>query len=242
MNPEQIAVIAGHKEWVESLGERGSRANLSRANLSRANLSDADLSRANLSDANLSRANLSDANLSRANLSDADLSDANLSDADLSDADLSDANLSDADLRGADLRGADLSDADLRGANLRGADLRGADLRGVKNMATLFAARTSIVPQVGVYEAWKKCKNGVIVRLLIPAEARRSNATGRKCRAEFVDVLEIFGEAAISMHDSAVTYEVGQRVTCHKWEEDRWIECAGGIHHFITREEAEDYD
>ena len=135
------------------------------------------------------------------------------------------------------------SRADLRGANLRRANLSGADLRGAKNLTALFAARTSIVPQTGGYEAWKKCQNGVIVKLLIPAEARRSNATGRKCRAEFADVLEIFGgSVAVSKHDSEVTYSVGQRVVCHEWEEDRWIECAGGIHHFITREEAEDYD
>jgi len=223
MNPEQIAVIAGHKEWVESLGERGSRANLRGADLSRANLS-------------------------RADLSDADLSDADLSRADLNHADLRGANLSRANLRGADLSRADLSRADLRGANLSDANLRGADLsdanlRGVKNMATLFAARILIVPQVGAYEAWKKCKGGVIVRLLIPAEARRSNATGRKCRAEFVDVLEIFGaDVAVSMHDGKTEYRAGERVTCDRWEEDRWQECAGGIHHFITREEAEDYD
>ena len=148
-----------------------------------------------------------------------------------------------ANLRYADLSGADLSGADLRGADLSGANLSGADLRGAKNLTALFAARTSIVPQTGGYEAWKKCQNGVIVKLLIPAEARRSNATGRKCRAEFADVLEIFGgSVAVSKHDSEVTYSVGQRVVCHEWEEDRWIECAGGIHHFITREEAEDYD
>ena len=218
MTQEIIEKIAAHKEWVNSLWAAGSRANLSDANLSDANLRGVDLS-----DADLRRANLRGANLRGANLRDANLRGVDLSDA--------------------DLRGANLSDANLRGADLRRANLSGANLSGAQNMAALFVARTSIVPNTGAYEAWKKCANCVIVRLLIPAEARRSNATGRKCRAEFVDVLEVYGaEIGISMHDSKTIYKAGTRVTCDKWEEDRWQECAGGIHHFITRCEAENYD
>jgi len=81
-----------HLKWLRK-EEGGSRADLSRANLSWADLSRADLSRANLSWADLSRANLSGADLSWANLSGADLSWANLSGANLSGADLSWANL-----------------------------------------------------------------------------------------------------------------------------------------------------
>ncbi len=206
-----------------------------------ADLRGAVLSDADLSDAHLSGAVLSDAHLSGADLSDAHLSGAVLSDAHLSGADLSDADLSGADLSGADLRGAVLSGADLRGAVLSDADLSGADLSDA-HLSELQKAQLSIVPEVGAYTAWKKCAGGIIVKLLIPAEAKRSNATGRKCRAEFADVLEIFGaEVAISAHDQKTEYRVGQRVTCDRWEADRWIECAGGIHHFITRAEAEAY-
>jgi len=82
----------------------------------------------------------------------------------------------------------------------------------------------------------------VIVKVQIPAEAKRSNATGRKCRAEFVDVLEVINaEVGISQHDNKTKYIAGTRVTCDTWCEDRWQECAGGIHFFITREEAEAY-
>ena len=90
-------VLELHGKWLR--GEAGG----SRANLSRANLSGADLSRANLSRADLSWANLSGADLSGADLSWADLSGANLSRADLSGADLSGADLSWANLSGADL-------------------------------------------------------------------------------------------------------------------------------------------
>ena len=84
--------------------------------------------------------------------------------------------------------------------------------------------------------------NDVIVKLLIPTSAKRHNATGRKCRAQFADVLEVIGsDVGVSHHDGKTEYIVGQRVTCDNWGEDRFDECSGGIHFFITRAEAEDY-
>jgi hypothetical protein len=125
-------------------------------------------------------------------------------------------------------------------ANLSGANLSGANLSGAKN-AALIIAQTRILPE-GQIIGWKSCESGVIVKLSIPAEARRSHAFGRKCRAEFADVLGIFnGETGISKHDGKTTYRVGERVTCHAWSENWQEECAGGIHFFITREEAEAY-
>ena len=170
-----------------------------------------------------------------ANLRRADLSDADLSDADLSDANLIGANLSDANLRGAYLSGANLRDAYLRDANLSGAYLSGA-----KN-ADKAIAKTRILPQ-GSIIGWKAA-GGHIVKLRIPEEARRSHAFGRKCRAEFVDVLEIEGAevAYTNQHGPKTEYRVGQRVTADKWDEDFQSECSNGIHFFITREEAEEW-
>ena len=144
-----------------------------------------------------------------------------------------------ADLRGADLIGADLSGADLRGADLRDANLSGADLRGAKG-ADLAIARTRIVGE-GQLIGWKKCRNDVIVKLSIPADAKRSHAFGRKCRAEFADVLEVFGDKAISMHDGNTEYIAGQRVTPDAWCDDWTQECASGIHFYISRIEAENH-
>jgi hypothetical protein len=178
---------------------------------------------------------------SGADLSGANLSGANLSGANLSGADLSRANLYGADLSGADLSGADLSRANLYGANLSGANLSGADLSIAKN-AELVSARASIVPESGQFTGWKKCKNGVIVKVLIGKNARRSNASTRKCRAEYVKVLEVFGaEFGISSHDNKTEYRTGKIVRCDKWDENRWKECSGGIHFFLTRIEAENY-
>ena len=130
-------------------------------------------------------------------------------------------------------------------ANLSRANLYGADLYGVKN-AEYAQAQTYIVPE-GSIIGWKKAikPNGgyCIVKLRIPEEAKRSNATGRKCRAEFADVLEIIGaETAISRHDNDIKYEVGKRMIPDSFDDNRWDECSNGIHFFITRVEAENYD
>jgi hypothetical protein len=197
---------------------------------------------ADLYGANLSGADLSRADLYGANLSGADLYGANLSRANLSRADLSGANLSRADLYGANLSGADLYGADLYGADLYGADLYGANLYRAKELSKLVVAQISILPDDGDVIAWKKCRGDVLVKLRIPADAKRSNSTGRKCRASSAEVLEIIGaEVAYSKHDRNFTYRVGETVTADDFDENRWNECAAGIHFFITRAEAEDY-
>ncbi len=86
---------------------------------------------------------------------------------------------------------------------------------------------------------WKKCQDNVIVKLAIPEEAKRSHAFGRKCRAEFADVLEVIGaDVGISQHDDKTEYRVGERVVPDSWSDDWQNECANGIHFFITKEEA----
>lgn len=123
-------------------------------------------------------------------------------------------------------------------ANLHGANLRGANLHGAKNIPELCAAQTLITPD-GEIIGWKKLRNNVICKLKIPAEAKRHNATGRKCRAEFAIVLEDGGK---SQHDETFTYKIGEVVRPREpFDENRWNECSSGIHFFLTREEAEDY-
>ncbi len=173
-----------------------------------------------------------------ADLTGVDLSGANLRGAYLRGANLRYAYLSCADLTGADLCGADLCDADLRGAKLTGAKLTDACLIGAKNIPDEVAKRLLITPE-GVLIGWKKLEGGTICKLEIPADARRFNATGRKCRAEFAKVLE--GEGC-SRHDSTFKYIVGEIVRPRKpFDPDRWNECASGIHFFLTRKEAENY-
>ena len=145
-----------------------------------------------------------------------------------------------ADLRGADLRSANLYDANLRSANLDGADLRHANLRSAKN-ADLALAMVSHLPE-GDIIGWKKCADGVIVKLRIPETAKRSHGASRKCRAEYADVLEVIGaKFGVSTGDAPhkLEYHPGTRVYPDSFCEDRWQTCAPGIHFYITKEEAE---
>ena len=169
--------------------------------------------------------------------------------ADLRGANLLGANLRGANLRGANLQGADLHGADLQGAYLQGAYLQRADLRGAKNIPDYVESITKIVPETGAFEAWKKLRDNRIAHLLIPADAKRSNATGRKCRASKAEVIEIIDkttgdklDSGISTYDDEFIYTVGQTAEPKQpFDDDRWEECGSGIHFFITRWEAENY-
>ena len=236
-------------------------ANLCEANLCRANLRGADLCGANLRDANLRDANLRDANLCGANLRGSDLRGADLFGANLRDANLRDANLRDANLCGANLCEANLCDANLRGSDLRGADLCGANLRGADlcdanlcgaNLrdANLRRAKGTYMacPTDGSFIGWKKA-SGYIVKLQIPEDARRSSAGCEKCRCDKAYVVEIQNidgsNADIGMicsdHDENFVYAVGATVEVSDFDDDRWNECAPGIHFFIDRRAALEY-
>lgn len=177
----------------------------------------------------------------RADLRSADLRFANLRYADLRSANLSYADLSYANLSYADLSYANLRSADLLYADLRSADLRDANLLLSKNSG-LAIASTRILPE-GTLHVWKKCRNNVLVKLEIPAGSKRSHAFGRKCRAQSAIVLEIVGSTeGVGLYDETFIYRPGETVTAKSWSDDFNDVCAGGVHFFITREEAEAFN
>ena len=186
------------------------------------------------------RADLRGVNFKGANLYAVDLYGAILQGADLRGANLYRANLQEADLREAELQG-----ANLYGANLRGANLREAELQGAYNIPFVPMA----CPDTGTFVAWKKA-NGCIVKLEIPEDARRSSATGRKCRcdkAKVIEIQELDGSPSeltevASGYDRNFVYRVGEIAEEPKYDENRWKECAPGIHFFINRQEAVDYN
>ena len=231
-------ILEKHAKWAR--GEDGGE---------RANLRNADLRGADLRGADLCDANLRSADLRGANLYGADLRNANLRDADLSGANLRNAGLSGANLRDANLHSADLSDAHLRDANLSDANLR--DAKNIDKIA--WNARTAFYPlqcpETGSFIGHKKA-SGYIVELEICANAKRSSATSRKCRCSKAKVLSI---THLDGSDSGLTevrsnyskefvYRVGETVEVPDFDENRWNECAPGIHFFVTREEAVKYN
>lgn len=102
-------------------------------------------------------------------------------------------------------------------------------------------------PEEGSFVGWKKCRDDMIVKLLIPEDAKRSSGTTRKCRCDKAKVLEVFDKGghkkkrAVSRYDRNFEYCVGKMVYADRYDTNRWNECASGIHFFITCEEAEMY-
>ena len=235
-------ILEKHAKWAR--GENGGE----RADLCNVNLRGANLCNANLCGANLRGADLCDADLYGADLRGADLCNADLSGANLRGGNLRNANLSGGNLCGANLRGADLCDADLCGA-----DLHNADLRGAKNTDKIaWNAYTAFYPlqcpETGSFIGYKKAADKIVM-LEICADAKRSSATSRKCRCSKAKVLSITNldgsESGLSEiesdYDGDFVYRVGETVEVPDFDDNRWNECAAGIHFFITRDEAVKY-
>lgn len=154
------------------------------------------------------------------------------------------ADLGEANLYMANLRWANLERANLEGANLRGANLRWANLGGTENIPFI----PLDLPE-GEFIAYKKIKD-VIVKLKILEDSKRSRATGDKCRCDKALVLELqdlYGKKLdvteiVNDNYATCTYKVGEIVEADKWDDNRWLECSHGIHFFLDRQNAVDYE
>ena len=117
--------------------------------------------------------------------------------------------------------------------------MSGANLSGAKN-AELILAQQRLCPSEGAFVGWKKLKNNVIAKLVIPHDAERMNAVGsRKCRASKVFVHELFGASeSYDKHTGMLLYKQGIEVVPDQFDNNIRVECSHGIHFFLTREEA----
>ena len=135
-------------------------------------------------------------------------------------------------------KGANLEGADFEDANLKGADFENA------NLPHFF-----IIPEIGIFIAWKKGRDGCIIKLQIPAAAKRNSClTGRECRAEYAKTIAIYDANGKHIkkckcwnRDYDFEYVVGQTAKPDKYNPDIRIECTDGIHFFITKKEAEEF-
>ena len=131
-----------------------------------------------------------------------------------------------------------MSDANLSDADLSDADLSGAEPKIACPSAGAF---------IGWKKAWHDAGESAIIKLQIPEDAKRSSATGRKCRADKAIVLAIYNldgdeiDSAYSLYDHDFVYRKGESIIPDAFDDNRWNECSHGIHFFITREEAEEY-
>ena len=125
-----------------------------------------------------------------------------------------------------------------------GANLRDANLCGAKEIPFI----PTYLPE-GEFIAWKKLSNGLIVKLKILEDSKRSRATGSKCRCDKAFVIEFQNQDGsksdlktfTNKNYSECAYTVGEIVKADSWDENRWNECSHGIHFFIDRQRAVDY-
>lgn len=195
--------------------------------------------------------------------------------ADFSGANLEGALLPKMPLYGANFRGANLAFADLTGSDLCRADLTGANLyyaclfRACVHDAAGIPCVPLPCPDTGAFIGWKqalyKHADGeifgrVIVKVLIPEDAKRMADTKRECRTDKMVVLEIQNmdgtvlidgpseDCAVSIKDRKTEYRVGETVTVDKVDEEDFFRYDGtawhhknGLFFYTTRREAELY-
>ena len=260
-------ILERHLEYLQDFSKKDMRADLNNTNLINANLHGANLCRANLRNINLAGADLQGADLYAADLRNADLHEANLQGADLQcailyytnfykanlcNANLRDTplyctNLSSANLKGANLWAAILCNSNLFNANLQDADLTDSDLRCANLLyANVSAAngnlteyrRGKILTENLI--GYKKCKDEVIVTLEIPRGAIVFSINGNKCRTNKAKVISIDGADRAYSTYQYMSYYVGDEITVYDFNCEYNIECAQGIHFYMTRYEAED--
>lgn len=236
--------------------------NFSETDFGNACLNDTDFSNAKFNHTNLrnvtaERANFHNAIFSHACLRNVTAERADFSKAYFGEAILNHITAEHANFHSASFQGACLIDvaaecADFGGAFFYNADLKYANLeRIIIDTATRYFGNQC--PKEGEFTGYKKAYNkshSYIVELHIPAHALRSSATTRKCRcseAEVISITHLNGTKAklstvYSRYNPYFKYTVGKTVKADGYEEDRWKECAPGIHFFMDRDKAVSYD
>lgn len=261
-------ILENHLHWLKRdvEGWKKMRANLDGADISNTDLRFVNLKYAHLDGVNLYKSDLRETNLwgaslQHTNLSYTDFREATLNDTNICDSNLIHADFGDASLIGTYLAHSNLTRADFRGTNLSWADLRDCvfydtDLRDCNFIHANFTCSKYVpyiplqCPSDGAFVGWKKINN-VLIKLEIPADAKRSSATTNKCRCEKAKVLGFYdtlGSKELDITElvnykyEKCKYVKGEMVYPDSFDEDRWNECSHGIHFFVNKQDAINYD
>lgn len=250
-------LISKHKKHLYQGGEKVSFANLEirNANFSDTNLSGADFSNsafvnANFSGSDLTDANFSGTNLYRANLSGCICEYTNFKNARLSHAILESVNAFKASFHETELDYSLIYNVDFSGCDLNRANLSHANIHCGYELPEMICPQGEIkgyvkalnIPKIPSY-ADDLTNNYVIVELLIPADAKRSNGTTRVCRADKMKVVSITkmdgSDAGYDAYGHNRVYRIGQEYVTSSFDDNRWNRDDKAYHFFLTREEAE---
>lgn len=145
-----------------------------------------------------------------------------------------------------------LTDVDFRGADITDVSFNNTRMDGIIMDETTSHFHMHC-PEEGGFTGYKMAFNDkyhpYIVELKIPACALRSSATSNKCRCSEAKVMSITclegtddgTDIVRSGRNPYFLYKAGETVKVDDFDENRWHECAPGIHFFMTRKEAVDY-
>lgn len=196
-------------------------------------------------DCQIKNAELKKANFFAAEICNCDFSGSNLEEARFCCADFDDSTFVDTRLCNADFDFAqrtywtNFENSDMTGLSTADIKLDPDNLKGVKGLhMPIFC------PEEGSFIAWKKCREGKIVKLLIPEHAERKGSTLRSCRASEAVVLDIFDkegnsvDEAVSRLDKEFKYIKGETVTAKLLDPKRHGDVSG-IYFVLSRAEAE---
>jgi hypothetical protein len=184
----------------------------------------------------------------RVDLTEADMSHSKVSQCSFYDCKMQRIKFTGSDLRESIFRYNDLSGSDISGADLHHAVLEEAVLDDIKSDENTKWWRM-VPPEKGPFIAWKCCTELRVVQMLVPADAQRVSATAETCRCSKAKVLSIKSIDETKSYDWAQStvdpdfyYEVGKwAVPSNGFEPDRWKDSSRGIHFFMERQQAVDY-
>lgn len=201
---------------------------------------------------NLKNKNLSKLDFSYSNFIDVDLEGGNFEDSLLvnclfDDINLKGVNLKNTNLQRSSFRRANLECANISGAKLYAAILEDANLENIISDEKTENFRLHC-PEKGAFIAYKKGLNNLIIKLLVPSDAKRVSSTMRCCRCDKAKVLEIKNFDGTKYFDEAYStvkedfcYKLGSWVYAGNFNENRWYDSTGGIHFWMTEKEAKAY-
>ena len=202
-----------------------------------------------LSNWDMSNLNLRRATFDNCNLHATDFHNSMMDHVAFYDCDIKEMKLNNCLVRGASFRGNDMEGIDLSGANIYAAVLEDAtnqDKVIIDDDTRWYKMRC---PEEGPFIAWKCCTELRVVQLLVPADAKRCQATmetGRVSKAKVLSIKSIDEtqkwDWAQSTVDPDFYYEVGKWIEpANGFQEDRWKDSSPGIHFFMERQQCVDY-
>ena len=193
-----------------------------------------------IKNASLKKANFLDAKICSCDFTGSDLEEACFACADFDDAIFVNTKLCNADFDFASRTyWTDFSGSDMTGLSTADVDFDPDYLKDVKGLHMHM-----FCPEEGSFIAWKKCRDGKIVKLLIPEYAERKGNTMHNCRASEAVVLEIYdkdgdsADEAVSRYNKDFKYVKGEKVIAEKLDPNRFGDVSG-IYFVLSREDAE---